>query len=119
MYLELPLNCCPTMSHVPPATPLHCREEAAADAAAAAAFGAPQQAAKQAAQQPALSEDEDLNFEELVALAQPSDLALDSYSARGLLNAAPRSAAVLSSLKLAQDRFLQRYSVVSASGGLT
>ncbi|KAI7839987.1 hypothetical protein COHA_006308 [Chlorella ohadii] len=92
------------------------REEAAADAAAAAAFGAPQQAAKQAAQQPALSEDEDLNFEELVALAQPSDLALDSYSARGLLNAAPRSAAVLSSLKLAQDRFLQRYSVVSASG---
>jgi len=119
MYLELPLNCCPTMSHVPPATPLHCREEAAADAAAAAAFGAPQQAAKQAAQQPALSEDEDLNFEELVALAQPSDLALDSYSARGLLNAAPRSAAGLSSLKLPQDRFLQRYSVVSASGGFT
>ena len=52
------------------------REEAAADAAAAAAFGAPQQAAAQAAQQPALSEDVDLNFQELVALAQPSDLAL-------------------------------------------
>lgn len=92
------------------------REEAAADAAAAAAFGAPQQAAQQAAQQSALSEDDDLCFEELVALAQPSDLALDSYSARGLMNAAPRSAAVLSSLKLAADRFLQRYSVVAASG---
>jgi hypothetical protein len=93
------------------------REEAAADAAAAAAFGAPQQAAQQAAQQQsALSEDDDLNFEELVALAQPSDLALDSYSARGVLNAAPRSAAVLSSLKLAPDRFLQRYNVVACSG---
>lgn len=42
----------------------------------------------------------------------------DSYSARGLLNAAPRSAAVLSSLKLAPDRFLQRYSVVAAAGKL-
>lgn len=60
---------------------------------------------------------DDLSFEELVALAQPSDLALDSYSTRGVLNAAPRSAAVLSSLKLAPERFLQRYSVVADSGG--
>jgi hypothetical protein len=53
-----------------------------------------------------------------VALAQPSDLALDAYSARGLLNAAPRSASVLSSLRLTPDRFLQRYAVVAQSGGL-
>lgn len=57
-----------------------------------------------------------LSFEELVALAQPSDLALDSYSTRGVLSAPPRTATVLSSLKLAQDRFLQRYEVVTQSG---
>jgi hypothetical protein len=58
-----------------------------------------------------------LSFEELVALAQPSDLALDSYSTRGVLSVPPRTATVLSSLKLAPDRFLQRYEVVTQSGG--
>lgn len=58
----------------------------------------------------------ELSFEELVALAQPTDLALDAHSARGVLNAPPRCATVLSSLKLAPDRFLQRYEVVSRSG---
>lgn len=43
--------------------------------------------------------------------------ALDAHSARGVLNAPPRCATVLSSLKLAPDRFLQRYEVVSRSGG--
>lgn len=62
------------------------------------------------------NDDDDLSFEELVAFAQPSDLALDSYSARGVLNGPPRSAAVLSSLKLAPDRFLQRYEVTAQSG---
>lgn len=57
-----------------------------------------------------------LSFDELVALAQPSDLVLDAYSARGVLNAAPRSATALSSLKLAPDRFLQRYEVATQSG---
>ena len=100
-----------------PLAPAPCREEAAEAAAAATASGAQQQQQQQQ-QQPAsaLSDDDDLSFEELVDLAQPSDLALDSYSMRGVLNAAPRSAAVLSSLKLAPDRFLQRYAVVSASG---
>ncbi|KAL4447540.1 hypothetical protein ABPG75_004759 [Micractinium tetrahymenae] len=58
----------------------------------------------------------ELSFEELVALAQPTDLALDAYSARGVLAAPPLRATVLSSLKLAADRFLQRYEVLSQTG---
>ena len=86
-----------------------CRREEAGGASAAFPSAAP----AVSTQPPS----EELSFEELVALAQPSDLALDAYSARGLLNAAPRSASVLSSLRLAPDRFVQRYSVVAQSGG--
>lgn len=67
----------------------------------------------------AAADADDLSFTELVSLAQPSDLALDAFSTRGLLNARPRSAALLSSLKLAPGRFLQRYEVVAESGALT
>ncbi|KAL4856801.1 hypothetical protein ACK3TF_002860 [Chlorella vulgaris] len=57
-----------------------------------------------------------LSFEELLALAQPPDLELDSYSARGVLLAVPRSATVLSSLRLAPTLFRQRYEVTTQSG---
>ncbi|KAL4434663.1 hypothetical protein ABPG77_002786 [Micractinium sp. CCAP 211/92] len=75
--------------------------------------GQQQQRRRQGQGQDGLTE---LSFEELVSLAQPTDLALDAYSARGVFNAPPRQATVLSSLKLGPDRFLQRYEVVSRSG---
>ena len=62
-------------------------------------------------------EDSELSFDELVALSQPADLALDAFACRGVVNAPPRAAAVLSSLMLAPGRFLTRFSVVAQSGG--
>ncbi|PSC68411.1 DUF4864 domain-containing [Micractinium conductrix] len=61
-------------------------------------------------------EDSELSFDELVALSQPADLALDAFACRGVVNAPPRAAAVLSSLMLAPGRFLTRFSVVAQSG---